>query len=129
VFAGSYLVAGQWDPERMGEIKNQNIWILVSEKDEKAFPIMGNCMKSVEAAGGKVVCGSISAKDPLEVQNTTFRRLAAEDSHIFFTWYEGDSVLPEESDRFPGAYHVNTWVHAYNLESVREWLFRCVKFR
>lgn len=124
MFAGSYLVAGQWDPERMKAVKDQNLWILVSQKDIKAFPIMGECMKRVEEAGGTVVRGSIHAKAPLEEQNAEFRRLAGEDAHIFFTWYEGDSVLPEGGEDFPGAYHINTWVHAYNLESVREWLFR-----
>jgi predicted peptidase len=127
LFAGSYLVAGQWDPDRMGAAGSQNIWALVSEQDEKAFPIMGACMKGIERAGAAVVRGSIDAKAALEVQNAAFDQLAAEPSHVFFTWYEGNSVLPEESDRFPGACHVNTWIHAYSLESVRRWLFGCRK--
>lgn len=47
-FAGCFLVAGQWNPAVMGAVKNENLWILVSEMDEKAFPIMGECMEQVE---------------------------------------------------------------------------------
>lgn len=127
LFAGSFLVAGQWDPDRMGDAKDQNIWALVSEKDEKAFPIMGACMESIEKQGTGVMCGSIHAKAALENQNAAFDNLAKEDAHVYFTWYEDDSVLPEGCEPFPGAYHVNTWVYAYSLESVRKWLFSCRK--
>ncbi len=127
LFAGSFMVAGQWNPERMGAVKDQNLWILVSEKDEKAFPIMGACMESVEKNGGIVVRGHIDAKAPIESQNDAVREIRKNDSHIFFTWFEGDSVLPESGPVFPGAYHMNTWIHAYSLESIQEWLFSCSK--
>lgn len=127
IFAGSFMVAGQWNPERMGAVKDQNLWILVSEKDEKAFPIMGACMESVEKNGGTVARGHIDAKAPIESQNDAVREIRKNDSHIFFTWFEGDSVLPESGPVFPGAYHMNTWVHAYSLESIQEWLFSCSK--
>lgn len=125
LFAGSFLVAGQWDPKRMGAVREQNLWILVSEKDAKAFPIMGACMEQVEKNGGRVVRGHFSAKAPLEEQNAEVRRIAEQGGHIFFTWYEGDSVIPAGAEVFPGAYHMSTWVHAYGVEAIQEWLFGC----
>lgn len=122
-FAGCFLVAGQWNPDTMGAVKKENIWVLVSEKDEKAFPIMGECMERIEQAGGRVSRGSVDAKAPIEDQNAAMRRIIQEGRHIIFTWYEKDSVLPEGEDAFPGAYHVNTWVHAYGLKAIRDWLF------
>jgi predicted peptidase len=122
-FAGSYMVAGQWDSDRMGEANGQNIWALVSEYDEKAFPIMGACMDQIAKKGTRVLCGSIDAKADLQIQNAAFERLSEEPAHVFFTWYEGDSVLPENVEHFPAACHTNTWAHAYSLESVRNWLF------
>lgn len=127
LFAGSFLVAGQWDPERMAAARTQNLWALVSEKDEKAFPIMGACFEGMEKAGAKVVRGHINAKAPLEEQESALSSLAKTDAHLFFTWYEGKSVLPEGAPDFGGAYHVNTWVHAYLPEAPREWLFSCRK--
>lgn len=122
-FAGCFLVAGQWNPAFMGAVKNENLWILVSEMDEKAFPIMGECMGQVEKQGGRVVRGVLNAKDSLEAQNAQVRKIARTGEHIFFTWFEKDSVLPEGENPFPGAYHVNTWTHAYNLEAIADWLF------
>ena len=122
-FAGCFLVAGQWNPATMGAVKNENLWILVSEMDEKAFPIMGSCMEQVEKQGGRVVRGALNARDSLKEQNAAVRKLAGTGEHIFFTWFEKDSVLMEGEDPFPGAYHVHTWEHAYNLEAIRDWLF------
>ena len=128
-FAGCFLVAGQWNPASMGGVKNENIWILVSEMDEKAFPIMGACMEQVEKAGGRVTKGVLNAKDSLEKQNDAIRKIAGSGEHIFFTWYEGDSVLPGGERPFPGAYHVNTWAHAYRPEAIRDWLFAQSRYR
>lgn len=122
-FAGCFLVAGQWNPATMGAVKQENLWILVSERDQKAFSIMGACMEAVEKQGGLVVRGGWSAKASLQEQNAAVRALAGTGEHMFFTWFEGDSVLPGKEPDFPGAYHVNTWKYAYDLEAVRDWLF------
>lgn len=122
-FAGCFLVAGQWNPNTMSSVKDENLWILVSEMDEKAFPIMSNCMKNVENCGGRVVRGCINAKDNLDMQNDVVRMIARTGEHIFFTWFEKDSILPENEKPSPGAYHVHTWVHAYNLVAIQDWLF------
>lgn len=122
-FAGCFLVAGQWNPDTMGAVKKENIWILVSEKDEKAFPVMGACMERIEQEGGHVSRGSVDARMPEEEQNAAMRRIVQKGCNIIFTWYEKDSVLPEGADVFPGAYHVNTWIHAYGLEAIHDWLF------
>lgn len=122
-FAGCFLVAGQWNPDTMGAVKDENLWVLVSEMDEKAFPIMGSCMEQVEAQGGRVVRGALNARDSLEKQNVAVRKLAGTGEHLFFTWFEKDSVLTEGEAPFPGAYHVHTWEHAYNIEAIQDWLF------
>lgn len=80
-------------------------------------------MEQIRQAGGLVTEGGIDGKAPLGEQNQRVRELMSEGNHIFFTWYEGDSVLPEGAEVFPGAYHVNTWRIAYGLEAVRDWLF------
>lgn len=123
-FGGCFLVAGQWNPETMAGAKHANLWILVSEKDEKAFPIMGACVKQIEAAGTKVSRGFWSAKLTEEEQNKAVLKIAEEKSPVNFTWFEGDSVIFEEGKpEFPGIYHINTWMRAYEVEAIREWLF------
>lgn len=122
-FAASFLVAGQWNPETMAAAKDENLWALVSEGDIKAFPIMGECMERMEAAGEKVSRGSIDANAPIEEQNRIMKGIANEGNHLMFTWYEGDSILPEDMEKFPGAYHICTWRKAYTIDAVHDWMF------
>lgn len=105
VFSGGRTV----DPKTCGALKKENIWALVSEKDFKAFPIMGDCMKQIEENGGRVTRGSLDAKAPLPEQNRKVRTLVGSGEHIFFTWFEGDSVLEELEDIKPWFYHMATW--------------------
>lgn len=123
LFGGCFLVAGQWNPETMSDLKDANLWVLVSEKDEKAFPIMGACMDEITEAGGKVTRGAIDGNAPLEYQNLTVRTLMGKGNHIFFTWYSGESALPSGQKMFPGAHHMGTWEKAYGLTAIRDWLF------
>ena len=39
------------------------------------------------------------------------------------TWFEGRSVVPDDQPVHPGTHHVNTWVKAYDIKALREWLF------
>ena len=122
-FAGCFLTAGQWDPERMAAIKDEHVWIMVSEKDGKAFPIMGECMQAVEAAGGRVARGHVDAKADEAAKAQFCADVLEQNANIQFTWLEGDSVLTPDAPDFPAVYHMWTWKWAYLFEPVRAWLF------
>ncbi|MBQ7488285.1 MAG: peptidase, partial [Clostridia bacterium] len=112
-FAGCFLTAGQWDPERMGAIRHEHVWIMVSEKDDKAFPIMGACMQAVEKAGCPVARGHVNAKADESIRAEFCRQVLSQGCTIQFTWLDGDSVLPEGTEIFPAVYHMHTWKWAY----------------
>ena len=122
-FGGFFLTAGQWDPKRMGAIRDENVWIMVSENDDRAFPIMGACMQAVEAAGGKVARGHIDAKADDDAKAAFCREVLAQGANIQFTWLDGNSVLLPGTEIFPAVQHMHTWKWAYLFEPIREWLF------
>ncbi len=125
LFAGCLLVAGQWNPETMGVCKDKNCWIIVSQGDKKAFPIMDACMKSMEKAGGKVTRGAFNAKASDEELRAVIEKLESDGNNMYFTWFEGESVIPEgviKSDS--GMHHVMTWVRAYDITALRDWLLK-----
>ena len=122
-FAGCFLTAGQWDPERMAAIKDEHVWIMVSEHDGRAFPIMGACMEAVEKAGGKVARGHVDAKADEATRAQFAREVLKQNAHIQFTWLEGDSVLLPDTPVFPAAHHMCTWKWAYLFAPIRAWLF------
>ena len=122
-FAGCFLTAGQWDPARMSAIRDERVWIMVSEHDERAFPIMGECMRAVEAAGGRVARGHVDAKADTETKARFCADVIAQGANIQFTWLEGDSVLLPGIPVFPAVHHMCTWKWAYLFEPIRAWLF------
>ncbi len=125
LFAASLLVAGQWDPAQVAPMAGQNIWAIVSQDDTKAFPVMTAIMEVLESVGATVTRASWNTRATPE----EFAALVAQapasgaDSNVFFTAFEAGSVLPETGDAGPGAGHVNTWVYAYAIPGVRDWLF------
>ena len=123
LFAACYLVAGQWDPEKMATLGNQNLWILVSEKDEKAWPTMNAAMEKLEAKGIKIARGHLDAKADTAAKEKFAETVLAQNCKIQMTWYEGDSDLPAGMKSFPGCYHLCTWLWAYDIEPIREWMF------
>lgn len=122
-FAGCFLTAGQWDPARMGAIKDEHVWIMVSEHDGRAFPIMGQCMEAIEKAGGKVARGHVDAKADEETKAAFCRDVLSQNANIQFTWLDGDSVLTPDAPNFPAVHHMYTWKWAYLFEPIRAWLF------
>lgn len=123
LFAASYMVAGQWDPVKMATLKDKKLWILVSEKDEKAFPIMTESVKLMEEAGAIVARGSLNAKASVQEKERFAQEVLNQNGNIQFTYYEGESNLPEGMKVFPGCFHLCTWLWSYDIEPLREWMF------
>lgn len=123
-FAASMLVAGQWSPERMAKsCTDSKLWILVSQNDAKAFPGMNAVADALSDAGVKVGRYLWNAKSTPAEFDALAADALADDVQIRYTVFQGSSVVPEGRDEGPGADHVCTWPVAYEIESVKEWLF------
>ena len=127
-FAGAVLVAGQWDPAKCGKaMKDQNLWILVSENDRKAHAGMDAVTAAIEENGGRVVRRVWNARDAVPELDLCARELRAaaeaEGANVRYVMFEGDSVVPEGIHPGPGNNHTNTWRVAYQIDEVRDWLF------
>jgi predicted peptidase len=130
LFAASLLVAGQWNPETMVECINKNLWIVVSEGDEKAFPINNQVTENMEKAGAKIGRYRLDAKKSPEELDVEVEKALKDDCHIRYTVFEGKSVLPEEVPQMPPIpiqCHMNTWRVAYTIKGLRKWLLSMVK--
>lgn len=123
LFAASLLVAGQWDPEKMGKLAHKNFWILVSEHDEKAFPGMNAITAAMEKNGGKVGRYYWNAKAGKEALDHAVEQAAGEDFHLRYTVFEGDTVVPEGEVANGRTNHMSTWPVVYAIDALRDWLF------
>ncbi len=124
LFAASMLVAGQWDPERMGaNCADSRFWILVSNHDAKAFPGMNAVTEALAANGAKVKRYLWNARSTPEQFDALAASALNDDVNVRYTVFQGDTVIPAWKDPDPGANHVSTWPVAYEIEGVKEWLF------
>ncbi len=126
MFAGGMLVAGQAEggyEDLVGGLAGQNIWLICSAGDVKAYPGMQSIVDAVEDKGEEVTIAQWSAKLSDEEQEALAAEQAASGTAINWTIFDAETVM--EDDVTPGAAteHMNTWRVAYNLDTVRQWLF------
>ncbi len=127
LFAGSLLVAGQWDPTQVAPLADQNIWIVVSEGDAKAFPGMNNITAALEHEGAKVSRATWSGLSTPEEFASDVSKMEAENTNIKYTVLQKGTVVPSYENDDAGSNHINTWRIAYTIEGLRDWLFSQVK--
>ena len=113
LFAGQLLVACQWNVEEMEALKDKNLWIVVCEGDTKAFPGMNEATARWEALGSKVARNTEfwDSKLPVSELNGKAREMEKQGAHINYSVFKGGN-------------HMYTWSFAYNIDALRDWLFR-----
>lgn len=122
LFAASYLVAGQWNERQIQGLEKQNLWMINSMGDAKAFPGMNQMACEMESRGAHVERKIINAKATQEEFAAVAQELKATGANIIYTPYDIESVENGWHSR-GGAHHEGTWKTAYEIEAIREWLF------
>ena len=123
LFAAAYMVAGQWrDTEAVKDIKDQNILFLMSEDDPSYSRAAAN-VDTWEQEGGIVARGDLDATLPDEERTAMVDDLLSQDANIYFlSILEGHGSVDPEGNPLKGG-HRATFRVAYDLGSVKEWLF------
>lgn len=130
IFAGGMLIAGQTDEDytdRIAQLADQNIWMICSAGDARAYPGMQAITDAVEEAGTEVTTAQWSADLSDEEQEQLAGEQASEGTTINWTVYDAGTVMEDDGESSDATEHMNTWRVAYQLDTVREWLFDQVK--
>lgn len=124
LFAASYLVACQWDPNVVAPMSKNKIWITVSTGDEKAFPGMNVITDTLKKNGAKVAYGSWKGTYSSEEFTKAVKEMEKENANVNYSTLEKGTVIPKDVvETSKGGEHIYTWTIAYNIEGVRDWLF------
>lgn len=123
-FAASYLVAGQWDAEKVSPMADDHIWIVVAEGDKKAYPGMNAITKELEAHGAKVSRAIWDGQSPPSEFSGLVEKMETEDSNIKYVALQKGTVVPDGVEDNPIENHMYTWKIAYHIEGIRDWLFQ-----
>jgi predicted peptidase len=111
----------------MSVLANRNLWVIVSEGDEKSFPGMNACMVSLEAAGAKISRATWSGQSSPAEFEYDVSKMIAEGNNIKYTVFRKGTVVPAGQADDISNNHAYTWRIAYTIEGVRDWLFTQVK--
>jgi predicted peptidase len=122
-FAASFLVAGQWDDKNIPGLEKQHLWMLCSQGDFKAFPIMNQMGVTMERAGAKIARRVMEAGLSQQAYHQIAAELEAQDANIFYTPYKLETVADGWHSN-GGEHHMTTWQTAYEIEAIRDWMFR-----
>ncbi|EGQ79569.1 hypothetical protein HMPREF9094_1403 [Fusobacterium animalis ATCC 51191] len=123
LFAASYLVACQWNPDVVSPMSKNNIWIIVSTGDTKAFPGMNAITDVLKKNGAKVAYASWKGTYTPEEFKLGVNDILKENANINYTTLEKGTVIPENVGNSKGGEHNYTWAIAYDIEGIRDWLF------
>ena len=124
LFAASYLVACQWDPNVVAPMAKNKIWITVSTGDEKAFPGMNAITDTLKKNGAKVAYGSWKGTYSSEEFIKAVKEMEKENANVNYSTLEKGTVIPKDVvETSKGGEHIYTWTIAYNIEGIRDWLF------
>lgn len=126
-FAGLLLVAGQpSDTDDVSILKDDNIWIIVSEGDKRGYPGMTTMIETMQAADAAICSAAWDANMTSAEYDIAVDALRAEGTNVKFTTFikgstwDGDPLQDDPNE------HNSAMHYAYNIESVRDWLFEQV---
>ena len=124
LFAASYLVACQWEPNVVAPMAKNKIWITVSTGDEKAFPGMNAITDTLKKNGAKVAYGSWKGTYSSEEFTKVVKDIEKENANVNYSTLEKGTVIPKDIvETLKGGEHIYTWTIACNIEGIRDWLF------
>lgn len=110
LFAGALLVAGKWNPELMGPLDRQNIWIVSCEGDASSNTLQGEAVARWRSQGSTVTEATWDMTLPKEQLSAEADKMREEGGHLLFTHLTGGN-------------HRATWFVAYGIDGIQDWLF------
>lgn len=126
LFTAAYIMAGQWEPEQVKDIKDQNLLLLVSEDDPACERLDKNVAKW-EEEGGVVSRATFDGIATLEEQSAIIDEALSSDANIcYLKIAAGTGSMDADGNALKGG-HRMTWRLGYDLPGVKEWLFSQTK--
>ncbi|BBM43932.1 alpha/beta hydrolase-fold protein [Leptotrichia trevisanii] len=127
LFAASYLVACQWNEKEVAPMAKNNLWIMVSTGDAKAYPGMNTITSELIKRGAVVARDSWRADYTNEQFLEGARKVIAQKSNIKYTTLEKGTNPYLTKDANPGSEHAGTWKVAYSISGIKDWMFSQTK--
>jgi uncharacterized protein len=123
LFAASVFVGSQWDINVLEPLLKMKFFYIVSAGDPKASVGMKQVGDMLKKKGVEFGAIEFSARLPHSQQEKHIQSLLEKGHNINFVQFSKGTVIPENTNS-PGGEHMYSFDYAYQLESVRDWLFK-----
>lgn len=125
LFAATYFVACQWDALLTAPMAKNKMWTVVSTGDMKAYPGWNAITEVLSKNGGVIVKDTWKGDYTSEQFSQSVKKVLDKnpEANIKYTVIE-KGTLPNLQQGNPGSEHMATWKTAYNIEGIRDWLFK-----
>lgn len=124
LFAASFIVAGQWDPSKVKPLAKDNLWIVVSQGDLKAYPGQNAITAALEKEGAKVSRAVWDGRSTAAQFAAAVKKMESDGNSINYVALQKGTVAPVGQTDDGGSNHINTWRIAYTIEGIRDWMFK-----
>lgn len=114
LFTSAMLVAGQWNPDVMAPLAKKNLWLISCMGDTKSSEGVAKAINVWKQNGATVVEQEWSLEATPAERDKEVAGMLTAGGNIHYTHFTGGS-------------HRNTWIVAYYIKGIREWLFKQVK--
>ncbi len=129
LFAASLFVGSQWDVNVLAPLAGMKFFYIVSAGDPKASVGMKQLCEMLENKGATIGSTEFSAKLSHNEQEKEVQKLTEKGYDINFVQFTKGTVTPEGSQGGGGGEHMYSFDYAYQLDAVRDWLFKQSKAR
>lgn len=126
-FAASYLVASQWAVDKTPPMAKNELFILVSQDDKKAYPGENAITAELEKYGAKVGRAVWNGNSTPAEFAADVESLLAQGGNIHYAAIKSGTLpaqLKDPNSNNPAQAHMGTWGIAYNIEGIRDWLYQ-----
>jgi len=114
MFAGAYIVAGQWNIDEMSALSDMNIWAVSCTGDDKSTAGNDKAFALWKENGAAVSEATWPLQADVEDRAASASAQYKEGCHLYYTHLEGGS-------------HNFTWSVAYDIPAIRDWLLSTEK--
>ena len=124
LFAAEMFVSCQWDINELNNLDSQKFFYIVSEGDQKAATGQKEVKQMLDNKSVKYeVLDGIDAQSG--DNDNKINEMIGKNSNINFLTFKQGTVTGNSTDNKMGAgEHMASFDYAYNLEPVRDWLFK-----
>ncbi len=124
LFAASLFVGSQWDVNVLSPLANKKFFYVVSAADPKASIGMRDLGQMLSDKGVMYGETEFSARLSQTEQEEKVEELVRKEYGINFVRFTPNTVVPENMSTWKGGEHMYSFDYAYQLKTVRDWLFK-----